>query len=55
MDSSFALALVPALALLFFVVMPTLDRPAPAPKPQPDRTTTQSSAAARQSERDVRV
>lgn len=36
MDATFALALVPALAVLFFVVMPALDRQDSAPRrPRP--------------------
>jgi hypothetical protein len=55
MDASFALALVPALAVLFFVAMPALDRQTPAPKPQPERETARTSAPLRASERGVRV
>ena len=57
MDASFALALVPALAVLFFIAMPALDRQDAAlkPQPQPARNTARSSTALRQSERGVRV
>jgi hypothetical protein len=51
MDATFALALVPALAVLFFVVMPGLERPpARTPKSRTTRSTSRGPVALRHSE-----
>ena len=56
MDATFALALVPALAVLFYVVMPALDRTPARPQKQPNsRPAASARAPYRHSEQSVHV